>query len=46
VTQQHSAEEAGRLRLASALMAKGSLGSDWLPAFEAVPRPRFVPDVI
>ncbi|KAF4410967.1 methyltransferase domain-containing protein [Streptomyces lycii] len=44
MTQQHSAEEAGRARLASALLEKGSLGSDWLPSFEAVPRHLFVPD--
>lgn len=37
--------EAGPERLASALV-EGVLASDWLPAFEAVPRHRFVPDVI
>ncbi|GAA2134337.1 methyltransferase domain-containing protein [Streptomyces synnematoformans] len=38
--------EAGPERLVSALVDKGVLTSDWLPAFEAVPRHRFVPDVI
>ncbi|WP_173864723.1 methyltransferase domain-containing protein [Streptomyces roseifaciens] len=39
-------EEAGPQGLASALMEAGALKSDWLPAFEAVPRHLFVPDVI
>lgn len=39
-------EEVGPDRLASRLMESGSLTSDWLPAFQAVPRDRFVPDVI
>ncbi|EMF00558.1 methyltransferase domain-containing protein [Streptomyces mobaraensis NBRC 13819 = DSM 40847] len=39
-------EEAGPKGLASALLASGALTSDWLPAFEAVPRHFFVPDVI
>jgi methyltransferase of ATP-grasp peptide maturase system len=38
--------EAGPERLAFALVAKGVLTSDWLPAFWAVPRHLFVPDVI
>ncbi|WP_030749838.1 methyltransferase domain-containing protein [Streptomyces sp. NRRL F-5135] len=33
-------------RLASALMEKGALTSDWLPAFKRAPRHLFVPDVI
>lgn len=37
-------EEAGPQGLASALVASGALHSDWLPAFEAVPRELFVPD--
>ncbi|MEH6376012.1 methyltransferase domain-containing protein [Streptomyces sp. KLMMK] len=37
-------EEAGPRRLASALMASGALTPDWLPAFEAVRRDRFVPE--
>ncbi|MEU1814835.1 methyltransferase domain-containing protein [Streptomyces roseifaciens] len=39
-------EGAGPQGLASALMEAGALTSDWLPAFEAVPRHLFVPDVI
>ncbi|MBC2879622.1 MULTISPECIES: methyltransferase domain-containing protein [Streptomyces] len=39
-------KEAGPEGLASALTASGVLTSDWLPAFEAVPRHLFVPDVI
>ncbi|MFJ6216990.1 methyltransferase domain-containing protein [Streptomyces sp. NPDC092296] len=42
----HSEEEAGPQGLASALVEKGALTSDWLPAFDAVPRHLFVPDVI
>lgn len=36
-------DEAGPSGLASALVAAGALTSDWLPAFEAVPRELFVP---
>ncbi|MFI1201455.1 protein-L-isoaspartate(D-aspartate) O-methyltransferase [Streptomyces sp. NPDC020883] len=43
---EHELKEAGPKRLASALMEKGALTSDWLPAFEAVPRHLFVPDTI
>ncbi|MEV5507354.1 methyltransferase domain-containing protein [Streptomyces orinoci] len=39
-------KEAGPKRLASALLSEGALADDWLPAFEAVPRHLFVPDVI
>ena len=39
-------KEAGLQGLASALLEKGALTSDWLPAFDAVPRHLFVPDVI
>lgn len=38
--------EAGRTRLASALIANGSLSSDWLGAYNAVPRHLFVPDTV
>ncbi|MBF9066760.1 methyltransferase domain-containing protein [Streptacidiphilus fuscans] len=38
--------EAGPPRLASALMASGSLTTDWLPSYQAVPREEFVPDRI
>lgn len=38
--------EAGLRGLASALVNSGALTSDWLPAFQAVPRAAFVPDVI
>ncbi|MFB7665638.1 methyltransferase domain-containing protein [Kitasatospora sp. NPDC056138] len=38
--------EAGRRRLASALIADGSLTSDWLPAYNAVPRHLFVPATV
>ncbi|MEV7601478.1 methyltransferase domain-containing protein [Kitasatospora sp. NPDC089797] len=38
--------KAGPPGLASALVAGGALGLDWLPAFEAVPRELFVPDRI
>ncbi|GAA4053536.1 methyltransferase domain-containing protein [Streptomyces shaanxiensis] len=37
---------AGPEGLASVLMEKGALKADWLPAFKAVPRELFVPDVI
>ncbi|WBB58064.1 methyltransferase domain-containing protein [Streptomyces sp. WMMC500] len=43
---KHELAEAGPERLASALLDKGVLTSDWLPAFEAVPRHLFMPDVI
>ncbi|MET9320802.1 methyltransferase domain-containing protein [Streptomyces sp. NPDC003038] len=39
-------EGAGPSGLASALMKKGALKSDWLPAFNAVPRHLFLPDMI
>ncbi|MEU8546430.1 methyltransferase domain-containing protein [Streptomyces roseoverticillatus] len=39
-------EEAGPSGLASALVAAGALTTDWLPAFQAVPRELFVPDRI
>ncbi|QWQ42295.1 methyltransferase domain-containing protein [Streptomyces sp. YPW6] len=39
-------KEAGPTGLASALMEKGALKSDWLPAFNAVPRHLFLPDMI
>jgi protein-L-isoaspartate(D-aspartate) O-methyltransferase len=39
-------EEVGPSGLASALVASGALQSDWLPAYEAVPRDKFVPDRI
>lgn len=42
----HSEKEAGSQELASALMEKGALKSDWLPAYEAAPRHLFVPEVI
>ncbi|WBB58042.1 methyltransferase domain-containing protein [Streptomyces sp. WMMC500] len=42
----HEKAEAGLRRLASALLAKGALPGEWLPAFGAVPRHLFVPDVI
>ncbi len=45
MSDKHVAE-AGRTRLASALIANGSLASDWLPAYDAVPRHLFVPDVV
>ncbi|MER7771608.1 methyltransferase domain-containing protein [Kitasatospora sp. NPDC096140] len=38
--------EAGRARLASALIANGSLTSDWLSAYDTVPRHWFVPDLV
>lgn len=40
------AAEAGPRGLASALFDKGALTNEWLPAFDAVPRHQFVPDVI
>ncbi|MFF9405857.1 protein-L-isoaspartate O-methyltransferase [Streptomyces anandii] len=43
---EHDAAEAGPDGLASRLMESGALTSDWLPAYEAVPRELFVPDVI
>ncbi len=39
-------KEAGPERLASVLMDKGALASDWLPAYRRAPRHLFVPDVI
>ncbi|MGK5733471.1 methyltransferase domain-containing protein [Streptomyces sp. URMC 124] len=39
-------EEAGPEGLASALVEKGVLTSDWLPSLAAVPRHLFVPDTI
>ncbi|SEP85210.1 protein-L-isoaspartate(D-aspartate) O-methyltransferase [Streptomyces radiopugnans] len=36
----------GRLELARALMAGGVLSSDWTPAFAAVPRSAFLPELI
>lgn len=43
---EHEVREAGPKRLASALMTSGALKTDWLPAFEAVPRHQFVPETI
>ncbi|CAM5447059.1 methyltransferase domain-containing protein [Kitasatospora aureofaciens] len=43
MSDKHEAE-AGRTRLASALIANGSLTSDWLASYNAVPRHWFVPD--
>jgi protein-L-isoaspartate(D-aspartate) O-methyltransferase len=43
---EHQVAEAGPERLASALMAKGALSSDWLPPFRRAPRHLFVPEVI
>ncbi|MFD5466024.1 methyltransferase domain-containing protein [Kitasatospora sp. NPDC127059] len=45
MSEKHEAE-AGRARLASALIANGSLTSDWLASYHAVPRHWFVPAVI
>ena len=45
MSEQHTAE-AGPKGLASALIEKGALTSDWLPAYQAVPRHLFVPDTI
>ncbi|WP_416967792.1 protein-L-isoaspartate(D-aspartate) O-methyltransferase [Streptomyces sp. 4F14] len=39
-------KEASLEGLASALLEKGALTSDWIPAFNATPRHLFVPDVI
>ncbi|GAB2698688.1 methyltransferase domain-containing protein [Kitasatospora kifunensis] len=39
-------KEAGLQGLASALVAGGALTSDWLPAFQAVPRELFIPERI
>ncbi len=41
---EHAVKEAGPSGLASGLLEKGALVSDWLPAFKAVPRDAFVPD--
>ncbi|MFJ1790681.1 methyltransferase domain-containing protein [Kitasatospora griseola] len=38
--------EAGRARLASALIANGSLQPDWFAAYHAVPRHLFAPDTV
>ncbi|MFG2919464.1 methyltransferase domain-containing protein [Kitasatospora sp. NPDC048298] len=38
--------EAGRARLASALIANGSLAPGWLASYHAVPRHWFVPDLV
>ncbi|GAA4692440.1 methyltransferase domain-containing protein [Streptomyces youssoufiensis] len=43
---EHDVAEASLERLASALMRKGSLSPDWLPAFRQVPRHLFVPEAI
>ncbi|MFF2078148.1 methyltransferase domain-containing protein [Kitasatospora sp. NPDC058162] len=45
MSDKHEAE-AGRARLASALLANGALASDWLATYHAVPRHWFVPDLI
>lgn len=45
MSEQHEAG-AGRQRLASVLIDKGALTRAWLPAYQAVPRHLFVPDVI
>ncbi|MEV7119900.1 methyltransferase domain-containing protein [Kitasatospora griseola] len=45
MSDKHDAE-AGRTRLASTLVANGSLTSDWLGPYNAVPRHLFVPDTI
>ncbi|MET8542606.1 methyltransferase domain-containing protein [Kitasatospora sp. NPDC004799] len=45
MSAKHEAE-AGRTRLASALIDNGSLTSDWLGPYHAVPRHRFVPDTV
>ncbi|MFL4906812.1 methyltransferase domain-containing protein [Streptomyces sp. MMS24-I2-30] len=42
----HSEEETGFQGLVSALLEKGALTSEWLPACNAVPRHLFVPEVI
>ncbi|MGW7434755.1 methyltransferase domain-containing protein [Streptomyces sp. NPDC054849] len=43
---EHDVREAGLDGLASRLVEAGALTSDWLPAYKAVPREMFVPDVI
>lgn len=43
---EHRTREAGPEGLAFQLMASGALTSDWLPAYRAVPRELFVPDVV
>ncbi|MCM2419749.1 methyltransferase domain-containing protein [Streptomyces sp. RKAG293] len=43
---EHNVREAGPGGLASVLLANGSLTTDWLPTFEAVPRELFVPDTL
>jgi protein-L-isoaspartate O-methyltransferase len=43
---QETKTEASPDRLASQLMESGALTPDWLPAFKAEPRDRFVPNVI
>ncbi|MER6346617.1 methyltransferase domain-containing protein [Streptomyces sp. NPDC001595] len=45
MSEQHVAD-ASPEGLASALMEKGALTSDWLPAFRRAPRHMFVPDAI
>ncbi|MFG3260347.1 methyltransferase domain-containing protein [Streptomyces sp. NPDC048172] len=45
MAEAHEGREAGPARLASVLLENGALTSDWLPAYEAVPREAFVPDV-
>ncbi|MFG3226011.1 hypothetical protein ACGF07_14675 [Kitasatospora sp. NPDC048194] len=45
MTERHEAE-AGRARLASVLIANGSLTPDWLPTYHAVPRHWFVPALV
>ncbi|WP_406344781.1 methyltransferase domain-containing protein [Streptomyces sp. NBC_00648] len=43
---EHATKEVGPQGLASVLREKGALTSDWLSAFEAVPRHLFMPDAI
>lgn len=43
---ERATTEAGPQGLASRLMGSGALTSDWLPAYQAVLRESFVPDVI
>ncbi|MFJ7275282.1 methyltransferase domain-containing protein [Kitasatospora sp. NPDC098663] len=45
MSAKHEAE-AGRTRLASALIDNGSLTSDWLGPYNAVPRHQFIPDTV
>ncbi|GAB7181512.1 methyltransferase domain-containing protein [Kitasatospora sp. Ki12] len=45
MSERHEAE-AGRARLASALIANGSLTADWLPGYHSVPRHWFVPALV